>query len=73
MSDPVNQALETIYAHKPGFKPQAAFILGSGLGVIADELEDKVVIPYEALAGFPVSTVEGHSGELVLEIGRAHV
>ncbi|MBY8072930.1 xanthosine phosphorylase [Vibrio fluvialis] len=66
MSDPVNQALETIYARKPGFKPQAAFILGSGLGVIADELEDKVAIPYEELAGFPVSTVEGHSGELVL-------
>lgn len=64
--DPVNQALETIYAHKADFKPQAAFILGSGLGVIADDLQDKVVIPYEQLAGFPVSTVEGHSGELVL-------
>lgn len=65
-ADPVNQALETIYARKPGFAPKAGFILGSGLGVIADALEEKVVIPYEELAGFPVSTVEGHSGELVL-------
>lgn len=65
-ADPVNKALDTIYAHKPNFHPKAGLILGSGLGVIADALEDKVVIPYEELAGFPVSTVEGHSGELVL-------
>ncbi|GAA5186841.1 xanthosine phosphorylase [Ferrimonas gelatinilytica] len=65
-NDPVNLALETIRQRKPGFEPKAAFILGSGLGVIADALEDKVVIPYEELAGFPVSTVQGHSGELVL-------
>lgn len=64
--DPVNNALDTIYARKPGFKPQAAFILGSGLGVLADELDDRVVIPYQELDGFPISTVEGHSGELVL-------
>ena len=64
--DPVDKALETIYARKPGFQPRVGFILGSGLGVIADALEEKVVIPYEELAGFPVSTVEGHLGELVL-------
>ncbi len=64
--DPVLSALDTIYRAKPDFAPKAAFILGSGLGVIADELDDKVVIPYELLAGFPVSTVAGHSGELVL-------
>ncbi|MCL1051057.1 xanthosine phosphorylase [Shewanella abyssi] len=64
--DPVNNALATISALKPNFKPKAAFILGSGLGCLADELEDKVCIAYEDLDGFPVSTVEGHSGELVL-------
>ncbi|MEZ9141731.1 MULTISPECIES: xanthosine phosphorylase [unclassified Shewanella] len=64
--DPVVVAINTIQARKPNFEPKAAFILGSGLGVIADELQDKVVIPYEDLAGFPVSTVQGHSGELVL-------
>ncbi|WP_299018417.1 xanthosine phosphorylase [uncultured Photobacterium sp.] len=65
-NDPVKNALTTIQARKPGFQPKAAFILGSGLGVLADELKGKTVIPYEELDGFPVSTVEGHSGELVL-------
>ena len=64
--DPVSNAVATINKYKPGFKPQIAMILGSGLGVLADKLEDKVSISYQELAGFPVSTVEGHSGELVL-------
>lgn len=65
-TDPVDNALATILTLKPNFSPKAAFILGSGLGVIADELEERVCIAYEELDGFPVSTVEGHSGELVL-------
>ncbi|MGF1756713.1 xanthosine phosphorylase [Photobacterium sagamiensis] len=65
-NDPVKNALATILERKPGFQPKAAFILGSGLGILADEMEDKITIPYEELDGFPVSTVEGHSGELVL-------
>ncbi|QDO82237.1 xanthosine phosphorylase [Shewanella psychropiezotolerans] len=64
--DPVSNTVATINKYKPGFKPQIAMILGSGLGVLADKLEDKVSISYQELAGFPVSTVEGHSGELVL-------
>lgn len=64
--DPVVAAINTIKERKPNFEPKAAFILGSGLGVIADQLQDKVVIPYEELSGFPISTVQGHSGELVL-------
>ena len=68
--DPVLNAVATILARKPGFAPRAAMILGSGLGVLADALEEKVCIPYEELDGFPVSTVVGHSGELVL--GKLH-
>ena len=64
--DAPHSAVATIRKHKPGFQPKAAFILGSGLGVIADQLEDKVEIPYQELEGFPVSTVEGHSGTLVI-------
>ncbi|MCS6095211.1 xanthosine phosphorylase [Shewanella baltica] len=64
--DPVINALATIRARKPNFSPRAAMILGSGLGAFADNLDHKVVIPYEELDGFPVSTVVGHSGELVL-------
>ncbi len=64
--DPVINALATILARKPNFSPRVAMILGSGLGAFADNLDNKVVIPYEELDGFPVSTVVGHSGELVL-------
>lgn len=47
-------------------QPEAAIILGSGLGVLADEIEDAVSIPYAAIPHFPVSTVAGHAGMLVL-------
>lgn len=40
-------------------------ILGSGLGELADEIENPVVIPYEEIPYFPVSTVVGHAGQLV--------
>ena len=45
--------------------PKLAIILGSGLGRLADEIEDKLVIPYEDIPNFPVSTVAGHKGELI--------
>ncbi|WP_070121592.1 purine-nucleoside phosphorylase [Bacillus marinisedimentorum] len=50
---------------KIGESPQIGLILGSGLGVLADEIEKPVVIPYENIPEFPVSTVAGHAGELV--------
>lgn len=46
--------------------PNVALILGSGLGVLADEVEQATVIPYENIPHFPQSTVEGHAGRLVL-------
>lgn len=46
--------------------PEIGLILGSGLGVLADEVENAVSIPYEMIPHFPVSTVEGHAGELVI-------
>ena len=57
---------DIIRAHKPDFIPRAAFILGSGLGALAEQIEDAVAISYARLPGFPVSTVHGHAGELVL-------
>lgn len=47
-------------------QPQIGIILGSGLGPLANEIEDKVVIPYKQIPHFPVSTVAGHAGELVV-------
>ncbi|MBO9597168.1 MAG: purine-nucleoside phosphorylase [Cohnella sp.] len=48
--------------------PDIGLILGSGLGVLGEQLEDAVTIHYADIPHFPVSTVEGHAGELV--IGR---
>ncbi len=45
--------------------PRVGLILGSGLGVLADEIQDPVKIPYHQIPDFPVSTVEGHAGQLV--------
>ena len=49
-------------------QPKIGLVLGSGLGALADEIEDRVVIPTAEVPGWPVSTVHGHSGNLV--IGR---
>ncbi|MBK9750452.1 MAG: purine-nucleoside phosphorylase [Chloroflexi bacterium] len=62
---------------------KVGLVLGSGLNVLADVLEERVEIPYKDIPGFPQSTVEGHAGELVLgrlegmpvitQKGRAHL
>jgi purine-nucleoside phosphorylase len=62
--------------------PHIGLVLGSGLGELAEELTDAVAIPYEAIPGWPRSTVHGHSGRLVIgqleghtvvcQQGRAH-
>lgn len=46
--------------------PTIGLILGSGLGELAFEIEESVLIPYEEIPNFPVSTVEGHEGQLVI-------
>jgi len=45
--------------------PQTAIILGTGLGSLVHEIENKYEIGYETIPNFPVSTVEGHSGKLI--------
>ena len=46
--------------------PEIGLILGSGLGVLGDEIENATTIKYEDIPNFPVSTVEGHAGQLVI-------
>ncbi|MGO3414789.1 MAG: xanthosine phosphorylase [Kluyvera intermedia] len=60
------EAVEILRAAKPGFIPRIALILGSGLGALADRMENKTALSYEELPGFPVSTVFGHAGEIVM-------
>ncbi len=45
--------------------PDTAIILGTGLGALVDHIENKNYIPYTEIPDFPVSTVEGHSGNLI--------
>uniref|UniRef100_A0A3P9BEX3 Purine nucleoside phosphorylase n=1 Tax=Maylandia zebra TaxID=106582 RepID=A0A3P9BEX3_9CICH len=46
-------------------RPKVAIICGSGLGGLADLLEEKIVFKYEDIPCFPTSTVQGHAGQLV--------
>ncbi|MGI9146043.1 MAG: purine-nucleoside phosphorylase [Chloroflexota bacterium] len=46
--------------------PRVALILGSGLGDLANEIDSPVVLPFADIPGFPVSTVAGHAGQLVV-------
>lgn len=46
--------------------PEVGMILGSGLGPLAEAVENPLIIPYGEISGWPVSTVEGHSGQLVI-------
>lgn len=50
---------------RAGEMPKLAIILGTGLGNLVDHIDDKLYIPYSEIPNFPVSTVQGHSGNLI--------
>lgn len=65
MSDQqIQTAIEYIRDHGD-FKAEIALVLGSGLGNFAESLTNTSRISFAKIPGFPISTVEGHSGELV--------
>lgn len=76
--DEVAEAIRT----RTTYRPRVAMILGSGLGALATAVEQAVIIPYNELPNWPVSTVFGHQGHLVVGLlegqevivmqGRAH-
>ena len=49
-----------------GRRPEVGIVLGSGLGRLADRIEDPLLIPYKDLPGFPVSTAIGHKGNFIV-------
>lgn len=51
---------------RTAYRPTIGLILGSGLGTMADQIEAADKFPYEDIPGFPVSTVKGHAGQLVI-------
>jgi len=50
------------------FEPEIGIILGTGLGNLTSEIDIKFKIPYHSIPNFPVSTVAGHSGQLIFGI-----
>lgn len=65
MFEKIQESVEFINS-KTNVKPKIGLILGSGLGVLGDEIENSVKIKYDEIPNFPVSTVEGHAGCLVI-------
>jgi len=59
------EAVESIRA-QVSLEPRIGLILGSGLSPLADTIEDSTSIPYADIPHFPVSTVSGHAGQLVI-------
>ncbi len=65
MKEMIQNAVDAIRAGA-GARPSVGLILGSGLGGLADVLEDASFVEYASIPGFPVSTAPGHAGRFVL-------
>lgn len=61
----MSQAAEVLRDLLGGRQPRVALVLGSGLGSLADHVEDPVRVPFAAIPGFPAGGVSGHAGEIV--------
>ena len=62
----INQNLKKHAGKYEVYYPEIGIILGSGLGSLASEIEDCISIPYKEIPYFPIPTVEGHKGMLVM-------
>lgn len=60
------QTFAAFIESKSHHKPTIGIICGTGLGGLADTLEDRVDLPYASIPNFPVSTVKGHKSQFVL-------
>jgi len=61
----MKQATDTLVRELGGLVPKTAFVLGSGLGDLVEQVDVSVRIPFDELEGFPVSGVSGHAGEVI--------
>lgn len=55
---------------KINIKPKIGIVLGSGLGIYVDQIQNKTIIPYQDIPGFKRTSVEGHEGRLI--VGEVH-
>ena len=65
MLQEIKSITENIRKQVNNFEPEIGIILGTGLGGLVKEIETEHTLPYESIPGFPVSTVEGHSGKFI--------
>ena len=65
-SETIHTAADQVRARLGQRQPKVGIVLGSGLGKLADQIEDPVVIPYKEISGFPVSTAIGHKGNFIV-------
>jgi purine-nucleoside phosphorylase len=65
LHEAVARAAEVIRGRSK-LRPEVAIVLGTGLGALASEIEVDAAIPYGEIPGFPLSTVESHTGRLLL-------
>ena len=62
----IHAASDYLSTRLQGRKPVIGIVLGSGLGKLADQIEDPIVVPYGDIPGFPVSTAIGHKGNFII-------
>ena len=62
----IHAASDALVERMEGRKPEIGIVLGSGLGKLADQIENPLIIPYSELPGFPVSTAIGHKGNFIV-------
>jgi purine-nucleoside phosphorylase len=68
MSETVDAAAAALKAKGVNSLPPLAIVLGSGLGPFANEASDAIAVSYADIPGFPVPSVEGHAGRLVVGV-----
>ena len=61
----IHEAADSVRARLGGRKPLVGIVLGSGLGKLAEQISDRITIPYSEIPGFPSQTVVGHAGNLI--------
>ena len=64
--DQVMEAVASIRALLGPEEPRIGFVLGSGLGAVANAIPDRIIVPYSEIPHFPRSTVDGHKGRVVV-------
>ena len=61
----IDQAADAVRT-RTAYRPRVGLILGSGLNDLADSVEKADIIPYAEIPNWPISTVQGHAGRLVI-------